>query len=313
MSRRWWWPLWIALWLALSPSPAVGEDQGAKVTARQLFQEAGAAFEREDYATAADLYGRSNAIYPAPTAALGEARALVKLGRLLDAYERYGAIATTPLAADASAAFQQAVESARQERDLVLPRIPALVVTVDGQGDVTLDGNPLPPAAFGVKRLVNPGSHRISAPGVDQVVELREGQVLEVPIHIAAAAQSDPAPLPVAADADTGQGQLWTGYVLLGVGGASLIAAAVTAGLYTSARSTVDDECDEQSFCSQEGLDAVDRARALGTANLITFFGGIAAAGVGLTLVLTSEDGEQVSLRPSVTPQRAALTAAVRW
>jgi hypothetical protein len=100
---------------------------------------------------------------------------------------------------------------------------------------------------------------------------------------------------------------------MLGLGGAGVVAAAVTGGLYLGARGTVDDECDEQSLCSQAGLDAADRARPLGTANLITFFGGIAAAGVGLTLVLTADEDQQVSIAPAALPRFGGITVTGRW
>jgi hypothetical protein len=304
----------MTLLLAVSQAAAASEDPGDKATARQLFQDAGAAMERSDFETAADLYGRSNTLFPAPTAALGEARALVKLDRLLDAYERYNALVTANLGADAPEAFKQAVIAADKERGLVFERLPALVVKVEGQGAVSLDGRPLPTAALGVKRLVNPGTHRITAPGVARVVSVREGQVLEVPIQIPAGAEPPkPAPPPVEDDGDPGSAQRVTGYVMLGLGGAGVVASAVTGGLYLSARGTVDDECDEQALCSQAGLDAADRARTLGTVNLITFFGGIAAAGVGLTLVLTADEGHQLSIAPTALPRSGGITITGRW
>jgi hypothetical protein len=106
-----------------------------------------------------------------------------------------------------------------------------------------------------------------------------------------------------------------TGYVLIGLGGASLIASFITGGLYEGSRREVDDECDDQNICSQAGLDAVDETRTLGTVNAITLIGGAAAAGVGLTLVLTADDGdgEQVSVMPTLGPGAAGLTLTSRW
>jgi hypothetical protein len=313
--RRWPWAA--ALVVALSAPALAGEDASDRATGRQLFQDAGEAMERGDFAQAAELYGRSNAIFPAPTAALGQARALVKLGRLADAYERYSEIAMADPAAAPTEPFQRAIESARKERDLVFARMPFLVIEVDGSGQVSLDERPLSPEALGVKRAVNPGEHRITAPGVDRVVTVAEGQVLEVPIRIApgaAGAEAEPAPAADSpADASDGSAQRLTGYVLIGLGGASLIASVITGALYVGSRREVDDECDDQNLCSQAGLDAVDQTRTLGTVNVITLIGGAAAAGVGLTLVLTADDGDQLAVGPTLSPHTAGLTLGARW
>ena len=117
---------------------------------------------------------------PAPTSALGQARALVKLGRLVEASERYLALMNKPWADDASEAFTQAVADARSEREVVQERLPALLITRAEGGGVSLDGNPLDPAALGVKRWVDPGKHHITVhvEGADDItreIEVREG------------------------------------------------------------------------------------------------------------------------------------------
>jgi hypothetical protein len=319
---------WIGVALAVAltwsrPAAAEEEDTGDKATARQLFHQAGEAMSAGDYAQAADLYARSNALYPAPTAALGEARALVQVGRLLDASERYHALVDSELPEDASDAFKEAVVSARRERKLVMGRLPSLLITLEGDAEVSLDGKPLPPAALGVKRLVDPGEHHIRAVAGERVVFERtvtvaESAVLEVPIRIATDEAPTP-PLPprplhdapddVDEGASDGGAQRTAGFVLLGIGAAGLVVWGATGIVYLGDRSTIDRECDARKLCSQEGLDAVNRGKTVGLVNTVSLFAGLAVAATGLTLVLTAASETTVALTPLLAPSTAALGA----
>jgi hypothetical protein len=319
---------WIGVALAVAltwsrPAAAEEEDTGDKATARQLFHQAGEAMSAGDYAQAADLYARSNALYPAPTAALGEARALVQVGRLLDASERYHALVNSELPEDASDAFKEAVVSARRERKLVMGRLPSLLITLEGDAEVSLDGKPLPPAALGVKRLVDPGEHHIRAVAGERVVFERtvtvaESAVLEVPIRIAA--DEAPPPLPprplhdapddVDEGASDGSAQRTAGFVLLGIGAAGLVVWGATGIVYLGDRSTIDRECDARKLCSQEGLDAVNRGKTIGLVNTVSLFAGLAVAATGLTVVLTAPSDTTVAFTPLLSPAITGLGSA---
>ena len=105
------WLLLLTVVLGLA-APARADD--VKEQARELFHRAGKAMKAEDYAAAAELYAESNTLYPAPTAALGQARALVKLGKLLSAAEKYTLLLETELGDDPPEVFVEAVESAEK-------------------------------------------------------------------------------------------------------------------------------------------------------------------------------------------------------
>jgi hypothetical protein len=324
--------LLIAVIVSLSLPAAAQDAHADKATARTLFQDAGVAMEAQDYARATDLYARANALFPAPTSALGEARALVKLGRLVEASERYLALMNKPLGDDASEAFTRAVDDARSEREVVLERLPALLITREEGGGVSLDGKPLDAASLGVKRWVDPGKHRITVhvEGADDItreVEVTEGQVL--PIDLTGVGDQLP-PEPEAAEAprdaadppqetsDTDQTQRNAGFSLIGVGGASIVVAIITGAAYLDATGTIDDQCDDQLRCTQAGLDAVDRGETLGIVNAVTLIGGIALVAAGVTLVLTSPDQadpdeEQVALHPLLAPTAAGLGVSGRF
>lgn len=314
--KPWLWLLAIALTGLASPGWAADDEASAKATARELFHRAGERMRAGDYAAAADLYGRSDATFAAPTAVLGQARALVKLGKLLTAAERYNDVIQADLGLEPSKAFVDAVKAARSERELIMPRVPALLITLDGEAEVQLDGEALPREALGVERLVNPGDHVVSAHRRGEVLTTREitvaeGQVLDVPLSVPAPSQP---PSTEDDDGPSGAAQTITGYALIGVGGAALVAFAVTSGLYLDAKGTVDDECDEDNLCSPEGLDAVDRARMVGTVNTASLVIALVASGAGLTLVLTApDDEEQVAVAPLVSPTAWGLGAMGRF
>jgi hypothetical protein len=312
------WPcLLLAFGLTVSV-PARGDETSDKATARELFHRAGEEMVAGDYAAAAELYERSNAIFPAPTAVLGQARALVKLGKLLSAAERYNDVMNADLGDKPSKAFREAVEAARSERELILPRVPALLITLDGEAEALLDGEPLPDEGLGVERLVNPGDHVVSARRGGEVLATREvtvaeGKVLEVPLSVPPPEEGT-SPVETEPEGEAGAAQRITSYALLGLGGAASLAFAVTGGLYLSAKGTVDDECDDDNFCSQEGLDAVDRARAMGTGNTVSLVVALVATGAGLTLLLTAPDDEETAaLLPFVSPSVAGLAVTGRY
>ncbi|MEQ9317686.1 MAG: hypothetical protein RIF41_00955 [Polyangiaceae bacterium] len=285
-------------------SPAHADDD-VKEQARELFHRAGAAMKAGDYAAAAELYDESNTLYPAPTAALGHARALVKLGKLLSAAERYTLLIETELGDDPPEVFVEAVASAKKERELVLPRVPKLVITLDGEAEITLDGEPLPAEALGIERLVDPGEHVVTATRdgeelTQREVRVEEGQTMKVLLSVpSVGAYGDSEASPSGGSVGA---QRFTGYALLGLGGAGTLVFAISGGLYLKDRGTVDDECDEDGLCSQEGLDAVDGARTMGAVNTASLIVALVATGAGLTLVLTAPDDDDVAVAPVIGP-----------
>ena len=77
----------LILVLLLTAWPVHAQTEGDRTSARALFFDARDAFEAGEFDKAEELFARSHAIYPAPTAALGRARALVHAGRLVRAHE----------------------------------------------------------------------------------------------------------------------------------------------------------------------------------------------------------------------------------
>ncbi len=315
-----------------------GATTSSKTTARNLFYEAGKALEKKDYATAADRYRRSNELYPAPTAGLGLARALVALGKLVDGYEAYVATANFRLDDQSPDAFKKAVAAARAERAKLEGQLASLVIEVPSQVDaqVTIDGYALPKAAFGIKSFVDPGPHTVRAMAAgyqpfDTTVTVRAGESRRVPIQLAAQPPppvstalppvppptAPPSVPPVGSDrpASDGSTQRLAGYVIGGAGAVGLVVALVTGVMYADKATTVDEKCVTKMTCSQEGFDASESGKTLGVVNTVALFGGVALLGVGATLVLTAPSGQPAvaaQLSPRLGPNSAGVTLRVR-
>ncbi len=103
------------------------------------------------------------------------------------------------------------------------------------------------------------------------------------------------------------------GFVVGAVGVASIIAAAITGGLYLGEKGTVDDLCEEtnggRSCTSQEGVDAASRGNTLALINTITLPVGAAAVGAGLVLILLAPDASEssVGVYPTFGPTHAGV------
>lgn len=159
-------PFSFALLLApLSASAQQPVDAATKSAARTVAEEALKLYDKGDYAGAYEKANRANDLVHAPTMALLTGRCLEKLGRLVEASEKYLEAARAPLEASASAAQKSAQSEAEKARTALMPRIPSVELTLDPpapQARVTLDNKPVPPAMVGIKRPIDPGKHTVS-------------------------------------------------------------------------------------------------------------------------------------------------------
>src|SRR5688572_30046531 len=92
--------------------PAFAQSEADRGQARQLAIEGNEALEKKDYVTAADKFGRADALFHAPTLLLGFARANAGLGKLVVAVEAYRRVVREGAPPD-QPTFVQAVEEAK--------------------------------------------------------------------------------------------------------------------------------------------------------------------------------------------------------
>jgi hypothetical protein len=290
-------------------------------TARRLATEGQKALKAGDYEKAADHFQRANELVNAPTLLLGVARARVGQGRLLEGYEIYDGIVRAGVAPDASKAFKKAVADAKAESAALEARLAWVTVSVRGaeasQTTVTLNEQPLPIAALGVERPVNPGTihARAEAPGyrpAEAEVQLKEGErgpileltLVEIPKAEPEVLAAQSSVMRTDGGASPNKTMQTLGYVGLGVGGAAIVVGAVAGIIAYNRHAELVDCADDTSTCSGgvEGAEELndDYHKFATIADVAVISGGVLAA-AGLVLILAAPD-EQPPTEAHITP-----------
>jgi len=229
-------------------------DSSTRAMVRDTGAQALADYRAGNYRAALDKLERAYSLLKVPTLALWSARSMARLGRLVDASERYLQATRLPVSEGDIELQKQAIATARQERAQLLPRIPMLTVLVmpglPQDGLVTIDGSTVPPATLGMARPVDPGRHLVVVgcygQNYQQQAVLAEGQsqklVFDVGNGLPLTQVAPPRPMPpgrqvapplapaedATADRGTGEApssisqQELAGWGALGLGGAGL-------------------------------------------------------------------------------------------
>jgi hypothetical protein len=305
---------------ALPARVAFAQSDSDRATARALGQEGESALEAKDYKTAEDRFRRADKLIHAPTLELGLARALVGVGKLVEAQETYNRIVREGVAPGSPAAFARAVESAKKEVEAVSPRLGTVTISVKGAGgaevpnaSATLDGVALNTASLGVRRFIDPGAHVLQASGTGyKAGELRfnvgEGQTTDAPLNLefapqaagASAAGAAPGGAPGGSPGGAAQpgeepphrkGPGILPWVAFGIGGAGLILGGVTGGLALGAHSTLAGECPATN-CPPDKQGDLDSYHTFALLSTVGFIVGGAGAVAGVVLLLTAPKGE---------------------
>lgn len=290
---------------------AQGRDPAA---AEVLFRDAREAARRGDYAAACPKFAESQRLDPASGTLFNLADCEERTGKLTSAWQHWRQVAEELPAADERAGVAKEHASALERR---LPKLTIRLAPGSPDGTkVTRDGVELGSPSLGVALPVDPGAHVVvvRAPGRREQrleLDLKEGQsetlALTVGESEAQPRPAKPAPAPVPAarteapPPSTGGNWRSIGYVVGGVGAASLVVGAVTGAMAMGKKSTFDSECDANKYCTQAGLDAESSGRSLATVSTVTFGLGLVGVGLGAYLVLR-EDGPQGGTALGVLP-----------
>jgi tetratricopeptide (TPR) repeat protein len=163
------WVFLAALTSAQSAAAQATPSEESRATARAIGEEGLSYFDQGMYIDALDRFERADAIIHAPTLGLMAARSLEKLGRFVEASERYLQVTRMEIDAKSSDIWKQAIVSAGKEREALQPRIPSIEIVLEGEGakgaSVRIDGRPVPQAMVGVRTPIDPGLHRVEARG----------------------------------------------------------------------------------------------------------------------------------------------------
>lgn len=283
--------------------PAWAEPNEAdRATARALALEGHSALTKKDYATAADRFGRADALVHAPTLVVDWARALQGLGRFVEAHEKYELVLREGVDSSAPKSWVRAVEDAKKELDALKPRLGWVTVVLVQPRDATvkIDGVPIPAAAVGVKRAADPGFPEVTveAPGYEpfsQTVTVGPGEEKSLEVSLRKLPEAPPqvefgSDAPAAAPQATSTRRVLT-YVAFGVGGASLVAGGVTGSLALRKRADLKDECLDDGACTSASSKKINTYQTYGTISGVTLAVGVAGLGAGLVLLLTEPKG----------------------
>lgn len=277
------WLLVVAL--TLSSTIARAEEppaSPARAEARALGYAGVGAYAEGDFVLASERLERAYSLLPASSLGLWSARALVRLGKLVQAQERYLTVTRMQLEKNAADVHRAARATAELELRELLPKLPSLSLSIAGAPPneviVTIDGNLWPLSSTRASRWINPGRHQIVGAWKGQRSELElvatEGASSEVFLRFESpAAASASRPLYVAPTETSSGPSGWSvaGWTLVGLGGASLVVSAVS---YAVGK-TKYDELHDNGTCRGdrcrpgEALQAYGRIRQAQTLSLV--------------------------------------------
>lgn len=306
----------VAVALAVgSSSPAwAGGSPKDKQEAKALVKDAGKAAKDKRWADAAKALQRADELDPDPQTKLDLARALVPMGKLVDASRALNGV--TASAKGPSAKKQ--IDAAQKLLAEIEPRIPWLKITVQpaeaGGAKTAIDGHDIDAKD---EVPVDPGEHvvTVEADGfepVEKQLRLAEGKHEKLTIKL------EPTAAPVAKkteeDAGGGGGSVLPAVLAFGVGAAGIGVGSVFGIMAFNETSKVEQNC-KGTKCPPRVQAALDTAKTNGTVSTIAFIvGGVGIAG-GIVLLLTSgasakpDDGadKTATVRPFVGPREVGV------
>jgi hypothetical protein len=188
--------------LAIAGQPSAADIAQARVLLNQGLK----LREEGDARGALEKLRAAHVLANTPITGIELGRTYLALGELLEARETFLSIDRIPPRTEETERSAIARREAAQLAEEVRPRIPSLTVRITGAAPdsvaVTIDGAAVPAEALGAPRLLNPGSHDVSARSTgggaaETKVDLQEGESRDVELDIAVPDRtSAPAPPP---------------------------------------------------------------------------------------------------------------------
>jgi hypothetical protein len=289
--------------LVLTMMPRIARadaDDAARAEARSLASQGDEAFARGRCDVAVPFWKQAEARFHAPTLLFRVARCQTILGKVVDAAATLEAIVAEKLGPSAPAPFLDAQRDATAELPSVKARIATLAITIDDRG---IDATPIVTvddarAPSGDARLfaLDPGTHRVRVSARDAVweqsVSLVDGE--KRVIRVALTSVQAKAPLPP---------QRLVGYILGGVGIASMAVGGYFGATAVSDQHALRNDCGPEGHFCPQGSDA--RISALRTKALVadlTIGGGAAVFIAGAIVVLTAPTPKREEPRVFIAP-----------
>jgi hypothetical protein len=294
------WLLLSALSLTVVSTVNVAAAQPANEQAEKLFREGRDAMTRGDYATACPKFAESVRLTRRPGPLLNLAQCEEHEGQLKSALTHWReGIALLP-AGDERIGVSTERATALEQR---IPRLTVkLAAPAPAASKVTVDGAELNASSIGTAVMLEPGEHTIvvTAPGYTDArstVTLAEKERREITMapgseHASKSSSGGPAPPASGASSPSSRGRWVAGFVVGGIGLASLAAGGATGVLALVKNNEKNKNCPNNKCPTADAKDAGERARKaavmFGTISTITLAVGGAGVVTGVVLLVTS-------------------------
>lgn len=290
-------------------------------SARQLYNQGIELREKGDLKGALEKLRAAHALGNTPLTGIELCKTHASLAQPVEAREVCLGVGRIPPLAGETSRSQDARNEAARVAEEMKPRISIVRLRVTGvpQGRepiVTVDGAPVPAAALGEARAINPGKHDISArvgngPETRSQVDLAPGETKEIALPVTAPAQDSSTPAVVQGPGqgyrgenpppkERSNGLATAGFI---VGGIGVGIGAVTGIVALSGKSDLDKKCAEK-ICGVEEHDALDSAKRWG--NVSTTFFIIGGAGLLVGLIATLSAPRSSAQAPALPARRVA-------
>jgi len=286
-------------WLGVS-GVAVA-DQASKDRAEKLFDDGRRYLGQKEYALACTAFEQSQAADPAIGTQLNIALCYENWGKTASAYRAY--LESEKLAI---ARGDTRASGARKKVDELAPKVPHLTFTIPDDADPStvflFDGKEIDPAKLREDLLVDAGKHTVDArvpgkPGKVTEVDIKDGERKNISVVV-----PKPDVVMLVTTSSRSKPRFYGGIAAIGAG---TVLVGVSAFVALAARQDYRNaNCPDHLCVTQQDLDRSDDAKS--RARLMTYvgIGGLAVAGVGVYLLLTSR-------RPPTTVEEKKEAAAL--
>ena len=286
----------------IAGSPAHAQRSATDIeSARQLYNQGVQLRDGGDLRGALEKLKAAHALGNTPITGVELCKTHAALVQPVEAREVCLGVARIPPLAGETSRSQDARSEAQRIAEEQKPKIAIVRLHITGvppgrAATVTVDGAPIPAAALGEPRAVNPGRHDLVAKigkGAESrsSIDLAPGETKEITLPV----QAPPAEAePVVAAPGGGErppppqrsnGLATAGFIVGGVG----VAVGSVAGLVAiSGKSDLDKTCVPDKQCGTDQHDALDRAKLWGNVSTVSFIVGGAGLLVGLYATLAA-------------------------
>jgi hypothetical protein len=279
-------------------------DSATRAAARSLGYAGVEAYQAGNFGVATEKLEKAYAVLKVPSLGLWSARALTRVGKLLEAADRYVEVGRLVVTGGDAAVQRAAQADAQLELEQLQHRIPSVVIRVEGAEGattkLTIDGVEVSSKLLGESTPINPGKHRIEGEAQGRqalvVIDVEERQEQEAVLRFVGPAVvegpspgAEPAPSPSPSEASAASTRRTLGWVALGGGAAGLIVGGVTGVMAISKRSALDENpsCADGD-CSQSLGPEVDAYNTLRSVSTVGFIAGGVLGATGVVLILTA-------------------------